>query len=106
MTRDDGIYGDPSDPFGPYVSESIILRNYEAENFSLFGNIDYFISDNLKLAFGLRWENWNSKYNDSNNESFNPSDNMNGGKLSLIKYKDKSNIYFQLQEDTNRVVLI
>ena len=96
LTRDDGVYGDPSDPFGPYVSESIVLRNYEAENFSLFGNIDYFISDNLKLALGLRWENWNSKYNDSNNESFNPSDNMNGGKLSLIKYKDKSNIYFAI----------
>ena len=47
-------------------SETIILRNYEAENFSLFGNIDYFLADNLKLAFGLRWENWNSKYNDSN----------------------------------------
>ena len=29
-------------------------------------------------------------------KSFNPSDNMNGGKMSLIKYKDKSNIYFSI----------
>lgn len=96
ITRDDGIYGDPSDPYSPYVSESVISRNYEAENLSLFGNIDYFLSENHKLAFGLRWENWDSKYNDSNQESFNPSDNMNGGKISLIKNNDNSNIYFSI----------
>ena len=93
LTRDDGIYGDPSDPYGPYASESIIVRNYEAKNLSLFGNIDYFLSENYKLAFGLRWENWDSKYKDSNQESFKPSDNMNGGKISLIKNNDNSNIY-------------
>ena len=96
ITRDGGIYGDPSDPYSPYVSESVISRNYEAENLSLFGNIDYFLSENHKLAFGLRWENWDSKYNDSNQESFNPSDNMNGGKISLIKNNDNSNIYFSI----------
>ena len=96
VTRDDGIYGDPSDPYGPYESESVVSRNYEAENLSLFGNIDYFLSENYKLAFGLRWENWDSKYNDSNQESFNPSDNMNGGKISLIKNNDNSNIYFSI----------
>ena len=96
ITRDDGIYGDPSDPYSPYVSESVVSRNYEAENLSLFGNIDYFLSENHKLAFGLRWENWDSKYNDSNQESFNPSNNMNGGKISLIKNNDNSNIYFSI----------
>ena len=96
ITRDGGIYGDPSDPYSPYVSESVVSRNYEAENLSLFGNIDYFLSENHKLAFGLRWENWDSKYNDSNQESFNPSDNMNGGKISLIKNNDNSNIYFSI----------
>ncbi len=96
VTRDDGIYGDPSDPYGPYASESTVSRNYEANNLSLFGNIDYFLPENYKLAFGLRWENWDSEYNDSNQESFNPSDNMNGGKISLIKSKDNSNIYFSI----------
>jgi len=96
LTRDDGMYGDPSDPYSPYISETVVSRNYEAENLSLFGNIDYFLSDNYKLALGLRWENWDSKYNDSNQESFNPSDNMNGGKISLIKNNDNSNIYFSI----------
>ena len=67
LTKDDGVYGDPSDPFGPYVSESSISRNYKSENLSLFGNIDYFLTNKTKLAFGLRLENWDSKYKDSNN---------------------------------------
>ena len=97
VTKDDGIYGDPSDPFGPYASESLISRNYKSENLSVFGNIDYFLTDKTKLAFGLRLENWDSKYKDSNNESFSPSDNMSGGKISLVKKtNDDSNIYFSI----------
>jgi outer membrane receptor protein involved in Fe transport len=97
LTKDDGVYGDPSDPFGPYVSESSISRNYKSENLSLFGNIDYFLTNKTKLAFGLRLENWDSKYKDSNNESFSPSDNMSGGKISLVKKTNNdSNIYFSI----------
>ena len=97
ITKDDGIYGDPSDPYGPYASETIVSRNYDSENVSIFGNFDYFLSDNYKIAFGLRYETWESKYKDSNNESFNPSDNMNGGKISLIKNnKNNSNIYVSI----------
>ena len=97
VTKDDGIYGDPSDPFGPYASESLISRNYKSENLSVFGNIDYFLTDKTKLAFGLRLENWDSKYKDSNNESFSPSDNMSGGKISLVKKTNNdSNIYFSI----------
>ena len=96
VTRDDGIYGDPSDPYGPYESETMVSRNYEANNLSLFGNVDYFLAENYTLSAGLRWENWDAKYNDSNAESFNPSDDMNGGKISLIKNNNNSNIYFSI----------
>ena len=97
ITKDDGIYGDPSDPYGPYASETLVSRNYDSKNISTFGNLDYFLSDNYKIAFGLRYETWESKYKDSNNESFNPSDNMNGGKISLIKNnKNNSNIYVSI----------
>ena len=97
LTNDDGIYGDPSDPYSPYVSKSSILRNYKSQNLSIFGNIDYFLNEQYKLAFGMRWENWDSKYNDSNNESFNPSNYMNGGKLSLIKIMNtESNMYLSI----------
>tara|TARA_X000000368_G_scaffold246938_1_gene195059 strand:- start:2302 stop:4401 length:2100 start_codon:yes stop_codon:yes gene_type:complete len=97
LTNDDGIYGDPSDPYSPYVSKSYILRNYKSKNLSLFGNIDYFLNDQYKLAIGMRGEKWDAKYNDSNTESFNPGNNMNGGKISLIKtINTKSNIYFSI----------
>ena len=33
-------------------------------------------------------EDWKASYLDSNQESFNPSDNMNGGKISLTKTTD------------------
>ena len=26
LKNDDGIYGDPSDPYGPYISESLIIK--------------------------------------------------------------------------------
>ena len=97
LTNDDGIYGDPSDLYSPYISKSSILRNYKSQNLSIFGNIDYFLNKQYKLAIGMRWENWDSKYNDSNNESFNPSNYMNGGKLSLIKNMNtKSNMYLSI----------
>ena len=96
LTKDDGIYGDPNDPYSPYVSESEILRDYQAENFSVFGNIDYFLNRYYKIAFGLRWENWDSRYKDSNNESFRPSNNMNGGKISLVKNRNNSNAFFSI----------
>ena len=97
VTKDDGIYGDPDDPYSPYVSDSLVSRDYEANNLSIFGNIDYFLTENYKLSFGLRWEKWDSKYKDSNNESFDPSNNMNGGKISLIKNnEDGSNTYFSI----------
>ena len=97
LTSDDGIYGDPSDPYSPYVSESSILRNYKSNNLSLFGNIDYFLNDQYKLAIGIRWEKWDAKYNDSNTESFNPGNNMNGGKASLIKnINTRANMYFSI----------
>ena len=97
VTKDDGIYGDPDDPYSPYASESLVSRDYEANNLSIFGNIDYFLTENYKVAFGLRWEKWDSKYKDSNNEFFDPSNNMNGGKISLIKNnEDGSNTYFSI----------
>ena len=43
--KDDGNYGDPSDPFGPYFSESSSSSYYQSENVSLFGSIDYSFTD-------------------------------------------------------------
>lgn len=82
---DDGAYGDPFDGYDTFYSESFFSSNYSSKSKSLFGNIDYFIDSNLKLSFGMRWEDWEASYLDSNKESFNPANDMNGGKISLTK---------------------
>jgi outer membrane receptor protein involved in Fe transport len=92
--QDDGIYGDPNDPFSPYTSLTTSKSNYSSTNISIFGNIDYEFSAFTKLSVGLRMEDWSAKYFDSNNERFSPSNSMMGGKVSLIhSFEDGMNIF-------------
>ena len=91
--KDDGNYGDPSDPFGPYFSESSSSSYYQSENVSLFGSINYSFTDSLQLSLGLRREDWKANYNDTYEEKFRPSNMMNGGKISLIKNTENSNLF-------------
>ncbi len=85
LKNDDGNYSEPSDPYGPYFSQSSSSSNYKSENFSVFGNLGYFLSETLELSLGMRWEDWQSDYVDTLGDSFNPSNDMTGGKVSLIK---------------------
>ena len=91
--KDDGNYGDPSDSFGPYFSQSSSSSTYKSENLSLFGSIDYSLTDSLKLSIGLRREDWKANYNDTLGDEFEPSNRMNGGKISLIKNTKNSNLF-------------
>ena len=81
--QDDGIYGDPSDPFGPYESLTISSSDYNSNNLSFFGNIDYELTKDLVISLGIRAEEWKAKYSDTNNENFNLSNDMFGGKVSV-----------------------
>ena len=97
LKNDDGLYGDPADPYGPYASASSSSSRYKSSNFSVFGSLDYLLSATLKFSIGLRWEDWEADYSDSLNELFNPSDNMSGGKISLIKtMTNGTNVYASL----------
>ena len=103
LKKDDGVYGDPSDPFGPYFSESLFSSKFSSESFSLFGNLDYFINKSLKFSIGARWENYESQYVDSLGELFNPSDKMSGGKISINKnLSDSSNIFLSIARGFNQ----
>jgi iron complex outermembrane receptor protein len=91
---DDGNYGDPLDPYGPYSSVFSSSSKYKSDNTSLFGNLDYFISESLKLSLGLRWEDWESKFVDTLGDDFNPTNDMSGGKISLVKnMRNGTNIF-------------
>ena len=101
--NDDGVYGDPSDPFGPYGSQSSSSSNFSSDNLSIFGNIDYFLDEFTKLSIGARWEDYQSNYYDSFGESFNPNDQMSGGKISLNKnLSDVANIFISVARGFNQ----
>ena len=101
--NDDGAYGDPSDPFGPYTSKSSSSSNFSSDNLSIFGNVDYFFDEFTKLSIGARWEDYESNYYDSFGESFNPADQMSGGKISLNKnLSDVANIFISIARGFNQ----
>ena len=103
LKNDDGIYGDPSDPFGPYASESSSSSHFSSDNLSIFGNLDYFFNESTKLSIGARWEDYESNYYDSFGESFNPSDKMSGGKISLNKtLSDSANVFISIARGFNQ----
>ena len=103
IKKDDGIYGDPADPYGPYESKSSSLSNFSSDNYSFFGNFDYLLNQTTKFSLGLRWEDYESNYNDSFEESFNPSSKMSGGKISINKILSKdSNIFISAARGFNQ----
>mgnify|MGYP000849931017 CR=1 FL=1 len=103
LKKDDGIYGDPSDPYGPYASKSSSFSNFSSKNLSIFGNLDYFLNEATKVSIGARWEDHSSNYSDSFGESFNPSDKISGGKVSLNKnLSNVSNIFISVARGFNQ----
>jgi len=82
--QDDGVYQDPFSGYDPYVVNTFSTSYYDSENVALFGHFEYLTSESSKLAFGLRWEDWKSNYSNSYGESFSPSDQMIGGKISFL----------------------
>ncbi|MDC1149007.1 TonB-dependent receptor [Gammaproteobacteria bacterium] len=103
LKKDDGIYGDPSDPYSPYVSQSSSSSKFSSDSISIYANIDYLLNASTKISFGARWEDYESKYSDSFNENFNPSDKMSGGKISLTKnINEQTNIFFNLAKGFNQ----
>lgn len=101
--KDDGVYGDPLDSYSPYISESSSSSKFDVSNFSIFGNLNYLINESTEFTLGARWENSESKYSDSFGESFNPSDKISGGKVSISKIIDKdTNIFFSIARGYNQ----
>ena len=103
LKNDDGIYGDPLDPYGPYISESSSTSKFSVDNVSIFGNLNYLINDSTTFSLGARWEDSESTYSDSFGESFNPSDKISGGKLSINKIlKQDTNIFISIARGYNQ----
>jgi len=57
--------------------------DYGTASASLFTEINTLIKDDLTLTSGLRFENWESDYSDTNNISGDNKETLIGGKISL-----------------------
>jgi iron complex outermembrane receptor protein len=60
-----------------------LISDYQATNLAVFGQLDSQLSARWSLAFGLRLEQRQSRYDDSQGVSFRPTDRMPGGHLTL-----------------------
>ncbi len=56
---------------------------YDTETYAVFGQLDTALTERLTLVTGLRFENRDTDYSDSNAVAFNPDENLWGGKLAL-----------------------
>jgi len=63
-----------------------ISSSYKATNTALFAELNHQLNDNTELSFGLRYENRDASYSDSNSLNFSPEDQMLGGNLTLKYY--------------------
>ncbi len=57
--------------------------DFDTETFAVFGQLDTALSERFNLVTGLRYERRNTDYQDSNNVSFDPDNDLWGGKLAL-----------------------
>ena len=80
-----GIYYQDSiiDLTRDYTYSARFTSQYETSSASLFAQARTSIKENLSLTSGLRFENWQSDYSDSNQISGKNDENLVGGKLAL-----------------------
>jgi outer membrane receptor protein involved in Fe transport len=80
-----GLYylGNEEDLDRRYTFASAFDSEYDTDTWAVFGQIDTALTERLTLVTGLRLENRDTDYSDSNNVSFNPDKDLWGGKLAL-----------------------
>ncbi|MCM2681384.1 TonB-dependent receptor [Echinimonas agarilytica] len=66
-------------------SRETLNSEYDATNLAIFGQLDSDLGYGYGLSVGVRIENRESDYTDSAGESFDPSETMWGGHISLAK---------------------
>ncbi|GAA0784455.1 MULTISPECIES: TonB-dependent receptor [Pseudomonadati] len=74
--------------------DEVLQSNYQATNYAVFGQLDSQLGADYLLSTGLRFERRDSEYSDTNQDNFNPSEDMWGGHIALSKaLNDSHNTY-------------
>jgi len=69
-------------------------HNYDTANKAIYGQIDSDLTDKLVFTLGLRAENWDVDYSDSNAFTENTDENLYGGKIGLSYKADENALYY------------
>ena len=63
----------------------ILTSQYSADTLAVYGQMRWALATDTTLSVSLRRERREATYSDTSPVSFNPTDTMNGGEISLIK---------------------
>jgi outer membrane receptor protein involved in Fe transport len=69
-------------------------HKYDTSNKAIYGQIDSDLTDKLIFTLGLRAENWEVDYSDSNGFVENTDENLYGGKIGLTYTEDATALYY------------
>ena len=92
-----GVYfkQDEEDLLREYTyASSDFMSTADNTNIAAYGQLDTQLSDKLALATGIRVEQRDSKYNNSNNYADSPSDTMVGGKIVLSYQQNNDSLWY------------
>ncbi|MDZ7790839.1 MAG: TonB-dependent receptor [Xanthomonadales bacterium] len=76
--------------------EQDFLFDYDTESRALYGQVDVPIGERLKLIAGLRREQRDVRYSDSDGAAFEPEESMWGGKLALEYRSQRGSLWYAL----------
>lgn len=67
---------------------------YDTKNTAIYGQLDTHFSDKLTLVTGLRLEQWDSEYSDSENVNIDTDEFLTGGKIGLNYQDTPDRLYY------------
>jgi outer membrane receptor protein involved in Fe transport len=104
VSDEDGrILNDTTDwTFGVYYKDqsedlerkSTYTSSYDTENVAIYGQLDSKLNQKLTLTTGLRVENWDAKFKDSDSLSIDTDEVLVGGKIGLSYQRNENNLYY------------
>lgn len=92
---DRGLYAEPG--YEPAPSEDRFNSRYAADSLALFGELSHAFAAQWRVSLGLRREQRDSDYDDSNGEQFSPAEDMLGGHVSLSRtFGEDASVYARI----------
>ena len=68
--------------------------NYDAQSIAVYGQLDMEIAPKWLLVTGLRLEQWKTDYSDSDNITYDGTENLVGGKIGLEYHANATDMYY------------